>query len=163
MVDQRRRFFLRGQVRPAATASERPRPPWAIHPDTAFLARCTRCGDCVDVCPEKVLKRADGGFPEIDFSQAGCTRCGDCSRACATGAIGHPEAGVAFAWKVSVSDACLNRQFVECRLCGDACDDRALRFVPARGGISQLQISEDACSGCGACVGVCPVKAISLR
>lgn len=114
------------------------------------------------VCPERVLKTGDGGFPEIDFSRAGCSLCGECGEACASGAIGSREAGPAFSWRVDVSAACLNRQSVECRLCGDTCEVRALRFVPARGGISQLQVVEDACTGCGACVSVCPVKAISL-
>ena len=139
-----------------------PRPPWSLQPDANFVDRCTRCGDCVRVCPERVLKAGDGGFPEIDFSRAGCSLCGECGKACATGAIGSRESGPAFSWRVEVSAACLNRQSVECRLCGDACDARALRFVPARGGISQLQVLGNACTGCGACVSVCPVKAITL-
>ena len=98
----------------------------------------------------------------IDFAMRGCTLCGDCSRACTTGAIGKDTAQPAFERRVQVSDACLARHGVECRICGDACDARALRFVPALGGIAQMRVDLAACTGCGACQPTCPVQAISL-
>jgi ferredoxin-type protein NapF len=146
----------------AAKAEAPARPPWSVLPDADFIARCTRCGDCVRVCPTKVLSAGDGGFPVIRFDQAGCSLCGECATACQTRAISRAEQPVAFAWKVQVSNACLNRQGVECRVCGDACDTHALRFKPAPGGISQLQIDLESCTGCGECVAVCPVAAISV-
>lgn len=139
------------------------RPPWSLRPDDAFVTACTRCGDCVRACPEKVLFTGDGGFPEIRFSTSGCTLCGECDRACPTDAIDRAGAGEAFAWRVQVSPACLARHGVECRVCGDACDTRALRFVPAPGGIAQMRISPADCSGCGACLPTCPVAALSLK
>lgn len=162
-MDPRRRSFLRGNLRHAAseTVAAPPRPPWSrAEPD--FVSRCTRCSDCVKACPQAVLKIGDGGFPQIDFSRAGCSLCGDCARACATGAIDPAVVTQAFAWRVVVADTCLSRRGVECRVCGDACDARALRFVPARGGIAQLQVDAAACTGCGECVGVCPVSALSV-
>jgi ferredoxin-type protein NapF len=64
--------------------------------------------------------------------------------------------------RVQVSAACLTRHGVECRICGDACDTRALRFVPARGSVTQLLVDPAACTGCGDCVAPCPVAAITL-
>lgn len=163
-MDPRRRSFLRGKLHDAAaeTVAAAPRPPWS-RAEPEFVSRCTRCGDCVTGCPRAVLKAGDGGFPRIDFARAGCSLCGDCARTCATGAIDPTSASQAFAWRVQVADTCLSRRGVECRVCGEACDARALRFVPARGGIAQLQIDAAACTGCGDCVGVCPVSAITLR
>ena len=162
MVDLRRRGLLRGSLGSAAAIRTAPRPPWAATPDEDFTTRCTRCGDCVSACPHGVLRSGDGGFPEIDFARTGCSLCGDCSRVCTTGAIGAVTAA-AFSWRVHVAGTCLLQHGVECRLCGDACDARALRFVPARGGIVQMQVDLAACTGCGGCVAPCPVGAISMR
>lgn len=68
------------------------------------------------------------------------------------------EQGVA----VAITDACLARQGVECRLCGDACDSGALRFRPTAGGIAQPQLDLARCTRCGDCVRPCPVGAISV-
>ena len=165
MVDPRRRSFLRGDVLAASAAEPAiaARPPWSLRPDAGFTARCTRCGDCVRACPRGVLRGGDGGFPEISFTAAGCSLCGDCATACPTGAIDRVANPIAFAWRVQVADSCLNRRGVECRVCGEACDARALRFVPARGGIARLEIDIAACTGCGDCVSICPVGAIGLR
>lgn len=159
-MDPQRRSFLRGK--PADNRTP-PRPPWSLRPDAAFASACTRCGDCVRICPRAVLRSGDGGYPEIAFDAAGCSLCGECARACAPKAIDRAAAAEAFPWRVQIDERCLNRRGVECRVCGDACEARALRFVPARGGIAQLQIDAAACTGCGDCVGVCPVRAITLR
>lgn len=162
MVDTHRRSFLRGRVHSSGEAAA-PRPPWSLQPDARFTSTCTRCGDCVRACPVHVLHKGDGGYPEIRFDADGCTLCGDCARACAPRAIDpHAMPLVAFPWRVQVSAACLAQRGVECRVCGDACGTRALRFVPARGGIAQMRIELDACTGCGACQPVCPVQAIAM-
>ena len=71
------------------------------------------------------------------------------------GAAGTP-AGLA------ISDACLARLGVVCQACGDACPERAIGFALRRGGPPLPTLDEDRCTGCGACVPICPVGAISL-
>lgn len=159
-MDIKKRNFLRGRLRAGTHAPARP--PWAVAPESLFTERCTRCGDCVRACPRQVLKTGDGGFPIIDFALAGCSLCGDCVRACKTAALAPAEIPAPFPWRVKVSDACLTRHGVECRLCGDTCDTRALRFERAPGGIAQLHIELDLCTGCGDCIAICPVKALSV-
>jgi ferredoxin-type protein NapF len=163
-MDPRRRLFLRGSLQAAAApqAPQRPRPPWALRPDTAFTERCTRCGDCLRACPHGLLQAGDGGFPEIGFAQQGCTLCGDCRAACPSGALDR-QATLAFHARVAVADHCLAERGVECRVCAEACDARALRFRPQPGGVWRLQVSLADCTGCGACVAPCPVGAITLR
>ena len=157
MVDTRRRFFLRAQPAPPA----QPRPPGALA-EGAFLDACTRCGDCATTCPTQVIQRGDGGYPVLDFSRNGCELCGDCQRACRAGALPGPSA--LGGWLAELTLArCLSSRGVECRLCGDACEPRALRFQPGPRGVALPQLEAEACTACGHCVGVCPTQALSVR
>lgn len=64
---------------------------------------------------------------------------------------------------LAVNERCLNLRAVECRLCADACEPRALRFQPAPGGVARLVLNPSLCTGCGDCVPLCPVAAITVR
>ena len=158
MVDASRRGFLRGRPRPRAEM----RPPWAL-PESAFIDRCTRCGDCVTACPQRILVPGDGGFPMVDFSQRECSFCGECAAACQPLALVRGEDLPAWPCKALVSDVCLARRGTECRVCGDFCAVRAIRFAPRQGGTAIPSIDKDACTGCGACVAPCPTKAITIQ
>jgi ferredoxin-type protein NapF len=152
-----RRGFLTGGL-----ARERGRPamPWAA-PEDEFLARCTRCNACIDACPERIVIRGSGGFPEVDFTKGGCTFCGRCADACVPRALDR-ALGAPWALKATIGDACLARNRVVCRSCGERCEARAIRFVPALGGAADPVVDRSLCTGCGACVGVCPVSAIDV-
>ena len=158
-MDPTRRRFLQARVAPAEHVR---RPPWSLRPDDAFTARCTRCGDCVRACPREIVRMSEGAFPTLDLRAHGCSLCGECSRACTTGAIAPVGSQRPFEWQAAVDNRCLALRGVECRLCGDGCEPRALRFVPVRGGVAQLKIDTAACSGCGECLSVCPTQALSL-
>lgn len=138
------------------------RPPWTS--EDAVTDRCTRCGDCLDACPEGILKAGTGGFPEVDF-QAGageCTFCGDCATACGEGVFSDTNAP-AFAATAAIGEGCLTNQGVMCQSCGDACPERAIRFRLQRGGAPLPDLDAQACTACGACVSACPVDAVSVR
>lgn len=153
-----RRNFLRGRF----SARKGPqRPPWALA-EAAFLVACTRCGDCLRACPTRIVIGRDAGYPTIDFGAGECTFCGDCTRACTTGAL-HQGAGQP-PWMIvaSVDDRCLAHRHVECRICGDLCEARAIRFSPQLGGPAQPQVDSTACTGCGACVAPCPAHALKV-
>src|SRR5262245_21579351 len=54
--------------------------------------RCLRCGACLDVCPQRVLRPDGEGPPSTDPEAEGlCIRCGHCAAACAPGALSHRE------------------------------------------------------------------------
>lgn len=61
-----------------------------------------------------------------------------------------------------ISEACVEPRGVMCRRCGDECDTRAITFRPLGGGKARAALDQDICTGCGACLGTCPVAAISL-
>lgn len=61
-----------------------------------------------------------------------------------------------------VGEGCLEAHGIVCRACGDACDARAVGFLPLAGGLAKPVVDPDLCNGCGACIAVCPVGAIAL-
>jgi ferredoxin-type protein NapF len=158
-MDPRRRSFLRGR---AAEAPPAQRPPWSL-PEALFARQCDRCHACVRACPRGVIEPGDGGYPGVDFSAAGCDFCGACEAACQPRALDRGATDKAWpGWHARVAPNCLALARVECRVCGDACDPRALRFRPAPGGVSPLQLDTAACTACGECVSVCPVGALAV-
>lgn len=137
------------------------RPPYALD-EAAFTDACTRCGDCLKLCPQAILITGRGGFPEIRFSEASCTFCLDCVSACKTGALSQKNAEKPLPYIAYVNNDCLSARGIVCRVCASACDNDAMTFRPALGGKSTLEINPETCSGCGACVAPCPVDALTI-
>lgn len=155
-----RRQFLHGELRGKAVT---PRPPWALS-EGRFIEACERCDDCISVCPEKILRRGSGGYPEVDFSAGGCTFCGDCAKACEYGALRFADDPEQLPWRlaVAIGESCLSLHGTVCRSCGEACGERAIRFRLEVGGIARPLLDTEECNGCGACVSVCPVGSIVI-
>ena len=61
-----------------------------------------------------------------------------------------------------IDRTCLTRQGESCSICDDLCDLNAIRFTTVAG-LAVPEILEDSCTGCGDCLGVCPVDAIDLK
>ena len=135
------------------------RPPWTI-PESAFVDACNGCGDCVPACPEHVLAAGDGGLPVYDPLLGECLFCAACADACDTGAFDTSDE-TPWAIRARIDPSCLAQNGVTCFSCRDACGEAAIRFRPALGG-AHPELDPSRCTGCGACVGVCPVAAIAL-
>jgi ferredoxin-type protein NapG len=137
------------------------RPPGALA-ETAFLAGCTRCGDCITACPHHAIilaperLRSASGTPIIDPAQQPCLMCPDtpCITACTPGVLRRtpdspvPAIGLA---RISPVD-CLAHQGSTCTTCSERC--------PVAGAIvltnHRPQVVAEACTGCGICHYVCP-------
>lgn len=138
------------------------RPPWTN--EIRIAASCTRCDDCITGCPEGVLVKGDGGFPGFDphAGNGECTFCGVCVQACEENVF---DQSWSKPWSVIAlvsEQICLAEKGVHCEACRDICDTRAIRMEYRIGGPPKPLIGEDNCTGCGACVGVCPVAAIAV-
>jgi MauM/NapG family ferredoxin protein len=147
------------------------RPPGAID-EMAFLAACTRCGKCIDVCPPHAIAHAPSsaglaaGTPMLDARRQPCTVCPDmpCVTACPTGALLPPANGWTGYHMATLEldlDRCIAFHDVECGVCARACpigeaalalDDKGRPVLKAEG-----------CVGCGVCVQVCVTTPSSLK
>lgn len=149
----RRRLFSR-------RSSNAIRPPWA-KTDIEFTDICTRCDLCINHCETGIIKRGDGGFPEIDFNLGECTFCQQCIKQCKE-PLFDPQQRQPWQIKAIIQDACLAFTGIWCQSCKDACDHSAIQFTPTLGQAPIPKIQLDACTGCGACVQPCPANAIKL-
>ena len=138
------------------------RPPWLKSP-LSFTEQCTRCGDCLKACPESIIQVGDGGFPEIDFRLGECTFCGDCAKSCKEELFFDSESQKPWHYTAEIQSNCFAKNQVSCQSCQDVCDQRAIRFAPQLGSVSQPIINMVECNGCGACVSVCPASAIKVK
>lgn len=152
-VSLARRSFLRGGK---PLASEH-RPPWT---SSNLVDACVRCDGCIDACPEGILQKGDGGFPRISFEHDGCTFCQECVWACDEPVF--DLAREAFQWRAGIRDNCLTKAGIHCQSCQDACEPEAIVFRYSVGCVPRPEVDTASCTGCGACVAVCPQDAIAL-
>ena len=172
-------------VPPPATASPRSptvvargprRPPGAL-PEPDFLNACTRCGACIERCPEETLIAGPDGFPLAQVDKRPCAMCPTtpCITACEPQAL-VPTAPSAFRFATAVVMArlCLNSSSLPasdpdaepCERCLDWCPiPGALTVSPEPTATKVPAVDAALCTGCGLCVAHCPAypRAIALR
>ena len=157
MLDSGRRRLLRG-----GRDIGEPRPPWLKAP-MSFTEDCTRCGQCMELCPQQIVRIGDGGFPMVNFDLGECVLCGECTTHCEAGLfLDAPERGAAWDHAALISERCLTHLGVLCRSCEDACEPRAIRFPLAAGSVPKPEVDAQLCTGCGGCIRPCPEQAIAM-
>lgn len=98
------------------------------------------------------------------FEAGFCEFCRECAKACPSGALRPEIDGEAAYPGLAIVDmaSCLNKVgFAMCLSCQDHCPERAINLVQLR----TPTVEADRCTGCGACLFVCPTspKAIRIR
>lgn len=155
------------------------RPPGA-RDENEFLALCSRCGQCLKVCPTNVLQPTvtEAGFegiftPRMDYQSGQCEwSCNECGKVCPTGAI--QKLGLPKKRKTVIGRAYIDKNrcipWVDgqtCLVCQELCPlpkkaisiDEA-EMVAADGRRVRLgrpRVDPELCIGCGVCEQVCPV------
>jgi len=147
------------------------RPPGAL-PEVAFVAACTRCGACIDVCPVHAIVTAPAGAglaagtPVIDMARQACVVCADmpCAHACEPLALVPPQDGWASIRMGRLEldpERCITFQGVACGVCARSCPvGEAALALDAQG---RPVLKPEGCVGCGVCVNVCVTSPSSLK
>jgi ferredoxin-type protein NapG len=151
------------------SASPHMRPPGAL-PEAAFLAACTRCGECTAACPVHAIRPLGtehglaSGTPALNVSSVACVVCVEmpCAKSCPTDALIVPETawkGIHLATIELDENLCLAWRDMECGACARVCPvgDTAL-VLDER---DRPSIGPD-CVGCGVCLTACPTTPNSI-
>lgn len=154
------------------------RPPGSVK-EKEFLAKCIRCGQCMQVCPTNFIQPAllesgaAGIWTPILNAQAGYCEyeCKKCTDVCPTKAIEKLTLKAKKEFKVGTALVDKDRCYTyadgyNCAVCEEHCPipNKAIRFREVdtqtfKGKIEkvkQIYIVPDLCTGCGICEHVCP-------
>lgn len=149
-----------------ATRFRHLRPPGALDNTEDFLARCIRCNQCGQACPNTAIRfmglsrgLAAWGTPYIVPREQGCILCMKCGEVCPTGAIRPVKDelqaildNVRMGKAVLDKSQCLSYQGKTCGVCYRACP---LAGVAMTIGFLEQPTVTDKCVGCGLCERVC--------
>jgi len=140
------------------------RPPGAL-PEAEFLARCTSCGKCVEVCPVRAIQLIPDADPRLDRKPAidparqACVICNDlsCMKACPTGALVLVDKlEIRMGTAALKPDLCVRSRGEDCQICVDKCPIGTTAIeIPFPGAPVSVK---DACTGCGVCEMYCPTN-----
>lgn len=144
------------------------RPPGAIS-ERRFKEVCTRCTDCVDVCPYDAIRRlgpefgGDAGTPAIIPTESPCYLCPDmpCIAACEPKAlVPVARAEVSMGTAIMVEALCYVAKGQPCDYCVSRCPLKGVAISFGDGGMPVIDPA--GCVGCGVCAYLCPADAIGI-
>ncbi len=153
------------------------RPPGAVA-ETRFSGLCLRCGNCMTVCPQRIIMPDLGRSgiagvltPVVDFERDYCDEwCNRCTQVCPSGAIQRltldRKRMIVMGHARIEKDRCLAWSYLQhCMVCGEFCPYLAIQ-TRANKGVPCPEVNQDVCRGCGACQKNCPalpLKAIIVH
>ena len=142
------------------------RPPGALA-ERDFLDTCSRCGECVRVCPAQCIKidysgSRGNGAPYIDPTQMPCVLCTPlaCMNSCPSGALQLvPLAEIDMGTAHWNEHLCVRSYGNECTICVDNCPVGTMALEVRE---NRIHVNEDHCTGCGVCQNKCPTDPKSI-
>jgi ferredoxin-type protein NapF len=158
-------------ARPVRARTSHPLRPPGARDESQFAGVCTRCGNCVRVCPSGIIRRDAGqnGWAilftpvlrfENDYCREDCIRC---TEVCPSGALMRlplaDKTGIQIGLPQVDMNICLLGDDRECSVCKRWCPYDAVRYVFSETQYTLVpQIDPNKCTGCGACEAACPTE-----
>lgn len=125
-----------------------------------FYNRCLNCNLCVQSCPMRIIKKANGDYGTVylDYTDGFCDyNCHKCSEVCPSGAI--KSLTLSEKQRTQIGLAQIDEEScIKCGLCVMKCPREAISKQDG----DFPHVSADVCIGCGVCKSACPVKAIDI-
>lgn len=162
---------LEEQFAPTPPPPRIPDPHWLRPPgakmEQEFRDACSRCGECVRVCPAQAIRlepygEMGQGVPYIDADAMACVLCDGllCMNHCPTGALSAiPLEQINMGLAVWHEHLCVRPSGAECTICIDKCPvgETAIKLVDNR-----IEVLSPGCVGCGVCQHECPTAPKSI-
>ena len=147
------------------------RPPGAL-PESEFLEKCHRCGNCVKNCPANAIQPLQStnanisNTPYINPDEQPCVICDSlaCMYVCPSGALQPVYAeDIKIGLAVFTAETCLRTKDVDCTYCVDTCPIGGDAIHLTSDGV--VEVIDLGCTGCGVCQYACPTspKSIVIR
>jgi len=119
-------------------------------------AKCQECGDCVEVCPPKILELSDQEDTKL---QGFCVLCQKCVNICPVEVIGISGIKEPKTRDLNITEPIFIEDCVGCETCVSECPVDAITLEEIGG---EITIDEDACIKCGVCSQTCPWDAVFI-
>ncbi|MDI6775088.1 MAG: 4Fe-4S binding protein [Verrucomicrobiota bacterium] len=149
------------------------RPPGAVE-EGRFAGLCARCGNCIAVCPEKIIRAAgvETGIAgllsaTVTIGPGYCREtCNACALVCPTTALRRMP--LAEKRNLAIGTAFVTRKNCLawnegkcCMVCDEFCPYHAIKAIE-RNAVNCPEVDPEICRGCGACQINCPAQPIAI-
>jgi MauM/NapG family ferredoxin protein len=158
-------------VRPVRAKTSLPLRPPGARDESQFAGVCTRCGNCLRVCPSRIIDRDIGQnewaklfTPVLSFDNDYCREdCIRCTEVCPSGALVRLSLKEKMNIQIGLAhvdmNLCLLGDDRECSVCKRWCPYDAIQYVFSQEEYTLIpKIDPQKCTGCGACEATCPTE-----
>lgn len=149
------------------------RPPGVVNDEEGFFAKCIRCDQCVEACPNDLIAPAttesgwQGAYTPIVLLEGKfCDYdCNACTQVCPSGAIPHLTLEQKRRAPIGIVQID-TENCIDCMICETACPAGAIERERYMGKYRNVKsrpiVNPDLCTGCNICTFECPQECMTV-